>query len=132
MNRSIVCKIANNLSRELGRSNAFKKSWNIVKSGAVSLSVAGVTFGNRQEALKRLARYDANNVWTFLVPEPSNPYDQHAVSVMVGVQNGRGLYRLGYIPRSHTGIIRALPQSVKYPIKILQGDIYGAKIFVTI
>jgi hypothetical protein len=30
------------------------------------------------------------------VPEPENP----AVAVMVDVQGGRGLYRLGYVPRT--------------------------------
>lgn len=131
MNKSLVCEIANNLSRDMGRSTAFKKAWDVVKSGALSLPVSGVTFGSRQEALKRLALYDGGGIWTFLVPEPSNPYDKNAVAVMVGVQNGRGLYRLGYVPRPDIGIVRALPRGARYPLKILQGDIFGARVFVS-
>jgi hypothetical protein len=58
-----------------------------------------VSFGNRQEALKRLAGYAPEQVRAVLVPEPSNPADPRAVAVMAGVQNGKGLYRLGYVPR---------------------------------
>jgi hypothetical protein len=56
--------------------------------------------GNRQEALRRLARYTPRDVRVFLVPEPANPVDPAAIAVMVGVQGGRGLYKLGYIPRT--------------------------------
>jgi hypothetical protein len=43
-----------------------------------------------------------------LVPEPENPADPAAVAVMAGVQGGRGLYRLGYVPRSMAPVAAAL------------------------
>jgi hypothetical protein len=80
------------------RKAAFVEAWAIVKAGGLTLPVRGVTFGNRQEALRRLASYRPQDVRAVLVPEPSNPVDPAAVAVMVGVNGGRGLYRLGYVP----------------------------------
>jgi hypothetical protein len=79
-----------------------------VKAGTVELAVRGVSFGNRQEALRRLARYNPADVRAVLVPEPENPADPAAVAVMVGVQGGRGLYRLGYVPRNLAPVVAAL------------------------
>jgi hypothetical protein len=78
-----------------------------VKAGGLELAVRGVSFGNRQEALRRLARYNPADVRAVLVPEPSNPADPAAVAVMVGVQGGRGLYRLGYVPRTLAPVVTA-------------------------
>jgi hypothetical protein len=64
------------------------------------VAVRGVSFGNRQEALKGLAGYAPEQVRVVLVPELENPADPAAVAVMVGVQGGLGLFRLGYVPRS--------------------------------
>jgi hypothetical protein len=63
-----------------------------------------MSFGNRQEALHRLARYNPAQVKAVLVPEPSNLADPAAMAVMVGVQNRRGLYRLGYVPRNRGAV----------------------------
>jgi hypothetical protein len=82
------------------RKAAFIQAWAIVKAGGLELAVRGVSFGSRQEALKRLAGYAPEQVRAVLVPEPSNPADPAAVAVMVGVNGGRGLYRLGYVPRN--------------------------------
>ncbi|GHU81789.1 hypothetical protein FACS189468_5050 [Spirochaetia bacterium] len=84
------------------RKAAFVQAWIIVKAGGLTLPVRGVSFGNRQEALRRLARYNPADVRAVLVPEPSNPVDPAAVAVMVGVQGGRGLYRLGYVLAANT------------------------------
>jgi hypothetical protein len=67
-----------------------------------------VSFGNRQEALRRLAAYNPTDVRAVLVPEPANPADPQAVAVMVGVQGGKGLYRLGYVPRNLAPVAAAL------------------------
>jgi hypothetical protein len=72
------------------------------------VAVKGVTFGNRQEALRRLAAYSPAQVKAVLVPEPSNPADPQAVAVMVGVNGGKGLYRLGYVPRNMAPVVGAL------------------------
>jgi hypothetical protein len=90
------------------RKAAFIQAWAIVKAGGLELAVKGVSFGNRQEALKRLATYSPGQIKTVFVPEPSNPVDPKAVAVMVGVQNGCGLYRLGYVPRNLASVVSAI------------------------
>ena len=110
------------------RSAAFARAWVIVKAGAVEMPVRGTSFGSRQEALRRLAGYDPSKVRAFvLVPEHDNPVDPHAVAVMVAVQGGRGFYRLGYVPREHTGIARAM-QGCLPAIRVIVGNINGARI----
>ena len=89
------------------RSAAFVQAWAIVKNG-LEIAVKGTSFANRQEALKRLAEYSPEQIRAVLVPEPTNPADPAAVAVMVGVNNGRGLYRLGYVPRNLTPVVTAL------------------------
>jgi hypothetical protein len=108
MNKSAVCRIANRISRDIPRHDAFIQAWAIVKAGGLEVAVRGVSFGNRQEALKRLAGYAPEQVRAVLVPEPSNRVDPAAVAVMVGVNGGKGLFRLGYIPRNLAPVAAAL------------------------
>jgi hypothetical protein len=99
--KSKVMTLGNKLAPRMGdRRAAFVEAWAVVKAGGLEVVVRGVSFGNRQEALKRLARYAPDQVRAVLVPEPANPADPAAVAVMVGVQGGKGLYRLGYVPRT--------------------------------
>jgi hypothetical protein len=101
--------LGNRLAPRMGnRRAAFVEAWAIVKAGTVELAVRGVSFGSRQEALRRLATYNPADVRAVLVPEPENPADGQAVAVMVGVQNGKGLYRLGYVPRELAPVAAAL------------------------
>jgi hypothetical protein len=86
---------------------AFVEAWAIVKAGGLELAVKGVSFGNRQEALKRLAGYAPEQVRAVLVPEPSNRADPQAMAVMVGVNGGKGLYRLGYVLRTLAPVVVA-------------------------
>jgi hypothetical protein len=79
-----------------------------VKAGGLEVAVRGVSFGNRQEALRRLAAYNPADVRAVLVPEPENPADPAAVAVMVGVNGGKGLYQLGYLPRTLAPVAAAL------------------------
>jgi hypothetical protein len=108
--KSKVVTLGNRLAPRLGgdRRAAFVEAWAIVKNGGLEVAVRGVSFGNRQEALRRLARYSPADVRTVLVPEPSNPADPAAVAVRVGGQGGPGLFRLGYIPRSVAPVAAAL------------------------
>ena len=108
--KSKVVILANRLTSRMGgdKSTAFKKAWAICKAGGLELAVKGTSFGNRQEALKRLAAYSPGQVRAVLVPEPANPADPAAVAVMVGVQGGKGLFRLGYVPRELTPVVSAL------------------------
>jgi hypothetical protein len=108
--KSKVMGLGNRLAPRMGgdRSAAFARAWAICKAGGLELAVQGVSFGNRQEALKRLAAYSPDQVMAVLVPEPANPADPAAVAVMVGVQGGRGLFRLGYVPRNMAPVVSAL------------------------
>jgi hypothetical protein len=108
MNKSAVCRIANRISRDVSRHDAFIQAWAIVKAGGLEVAVKGVSFGNRQEALKRLAAYSPATIRAVLVPEPANRADPAAVAVMVGVNGGKGLYRLGYVPRNMAPVVAAL------------------------
>jgi len=124
--KSKVVTMANRLTARMdgNRSAAFKKAWEIVKAGKIELAVKGVTFGNRQEALKRLACYNPEQIRAFLAPEPENPADSGAVAVMVGVQNGRGLYRLGYVPRGMAAVVTAMGAK-NTALRVVQGWGYG-------
>lgn len=109
------------------RSAAFVRAWAIVKAGSLELAVKGTSFGARQTALRRLAAYNPADVRAFIVPEPTNPADPAAVAVMVGVQNGRGLYCIGYLPKEQTVIASVFKAT---SIRVLDGDIMGARITV--
>jgi hypothetical protein len=121
--KSKVAVLGNRLTSRMGgdRRAAFVKAWAIVKAGGLELAVKGTSFGTRQEALKRLAAYAPDQVRAVLVPEPTNPVDPAAVAVMVGVQGGKGLYRLGYVPRDMTAVVTAM--GVKLPaVQVVSGS----------
>ena len=129
--KSKVVSLANRLTSRMGgdKSAAFVKAWAIVKAGGLELAVKGVTFGKRQEALRRLTAYAPDQIKAVLVPEPTNPVDPAAVVVMVGVQNGRGLYRLGYLPADFA------PAAVSLKVRglrVLDGDIRGARLALAV
>jgi hypothetical protein len=136
--KSKVMGLGNRLAGRMGRSAAFVKAWGIVKSGGLELAVKGTSFGNRQEALKRLTAYSPELVRAVLVPEPSNPVDPAALAVMVGVQNGRGLYRLGYVPREMTAAVSAVGDQLP-ALRIVSGTwgrynktTYGARLALAV
>ncbi|MDR1211046.1 MAG: HIRAN domain-containing protein, partial [Spirochaetaceae bacterium] len=108
MNKSAVCRIANRISQDVSRHDAFVQAWAIVKKGAVEVKAAGTSFGSRPEALVRLATYSPAQVRAFIVPEPENRADPAALRIMVGVQGGRGLFCMGYIPREAVPVVAAL------------------------
>jgi hypothetical protein len=106
--RSKVMSLGNRLSNRMDRRAAFIKAWAIVKAGGLELAVKGVSFGNRQEALRRLSQYEPAQVRAFIVPEPENAADRRAAAVMVGVQNDQGLFRLGYVPANLTAFVSVI------------------------
>jgi len=121
--KSKVMSLGNRLTPKMdgNKSAAFKRAWAIVKAGGLELAVKGTSFGNRQEALKRLAAYAPNQVRAVLVPEENNPADKNAVAVLVGVQNGRGFYRLGYVPRDMAAVVKAM--GAKLPaLRVVSGS----------
>ena len=84
--KSKVVSLGNRLAPRMGgdRSAAFIKAWALVKAGSLEIAVKGTSFGNRQEALKRLSAYDPAQIKA-LVPEADNPADTAAIAVLVGV-----------------------------------------------
>jgi hypothetical protein len=127
-----VFTLGNKLAPRYGnRSDAFIQAWIIVKAGTVELAVRGVSYGTRQEALRRLARYNPADVRTVLVPEPSNPVDPRAVAVMVGVQGGKGLYKLGYVPREAAPVAALLGGRLP-SLRLVVGESRGAKLTLAV
>ena len=124
--KSKVMSLGNRLAPKMDgdRTAAFIKAWAIVKAGGLELSVKGTSFGTRQEALKRLAAYEPAQLRAVLVPEPANPVDPAAVAVMVGVQGGKGLFCLGYVPRELCPVLAALRgnRSLQFPaLRVVSG-----------
>ena len=137
--KSKVMTLGNRLAPRMGdRRAAFVRAWAIVKAGGLELAVRGVTFGNRQEALRRLAAYNPADVRAVLVPDPENPADPGAVAVKVGVRWGKGLYHLGYVPRNMAPIVGALPPQLP-AVRVVSGSwgwsgktTYGARVALAV
>jgi hypothetical protein len=132
--KSKAMTLGNKLAPRYGdRREAFIRAWAIVKAGGVELPVRGVSFGTRQEALRRLARYNPADVRAVLVPEPSNPADPAAVAVMVAVQGGKGLYKLGYVPCEAAPVAAVLiacgTHAGRLPrFRLVEGESRGARV----
>jgi hypothetical protein len=138
--KSKVMSFGNRLVPRMGgdRKAAFVQAWAIVKAGGLELAVKGVSFGNRQEALKRLAGYSPEQIKAVFVPEPNNPADPAALAVMVGIQNGRGLYRLGYVPRNLAPVVSAISDHLP-ALRVVSGTwgkysktTYGARVALAV
>ena len=127
--KSKVIALGNRLSGRMDRHDAFVRAWAIIKAGGLELAVKGVSFGNRQVALKRLAAYTPDQVRAFIVPEPENAADRKAAAVMVGVQYGRGLYCLGYLPAEYAPAAGCLKAK---GLRVLDGDIRGARLALAV
>ena len=138
--KSKVVSLGNRLAPRMDgdRAAAFIRAWQIVKAGGLELAVKGVLFGKRQEALKRLAAYSPEQIRAVLVPEPENKQDPAAVAVLVGVNNGKGLFHLGYAPRELAPVLAAMRglHTLQFPaLRIVSGTwgyrrrtTYGARV----
>ncbi|GHV80611.1 hypothetical protein AGMMS49944_24020 [Spirochaetia bacterium] len=120
--------LGNKLAPRMGgdRKAAFVQAWIIVKAQGLEVKAAGVSFGRSPVALDRLARYAPSQVRAFIVPEPENPVDPKALRVMVGVQGGRGLFPIGYIPRQAVpvvSVLRGLPA-----VRVVGDDVKGLRL----
>jgi hypothetical protein len=131
--KSKVMTLGNKLAPRMGdRKAAFVEAWAIVKAGGLELAVRGVSFGNRQEALRRLSGYAPEQVKAVLVPEPFNQADPAAVAVMVGVNGGKSLYRLGYVPRTMVPVVAALRGQLPR-LRLVEGEYSrGARLVLAI
>ena len=106
--RRMVATMANRLKKMgLTLSAAFKKAWALVKGHTVETKIAGVTKGNRQKALHRIAtKYTPEDVAVKLVRDSANFYDNHAVRVDISVK-GSEMYTMGFIPRNLAYVVSA-------------------------
>lgn len=104
-----ICTIANRLKKMgLTLSAAFKKAWVLIKGKVINTRIAGVTKGNRQKALHRIATvYRPEQVNVTLERDKANLYDNNAVNVLVSV-NGSKSYNMGCISRNLAYIVSAL------------------------
>ena len=127
--KSKVMSLGNRLAPRMGRHAAFVKAWAIVKAGRCELNIRGVMFGRRQEALRRLSRYNPADVRAFIVPEPENKADNKAAAVWVGVQNGRGLYCMGYLPAEYAPAVANLKAT---GLRVLGDDLRGARLTLAV
>jgi len=127
--KSKVMALGNRLSSRMNRKDAFIQAWAIVKAGGIELAVKGVTYGTRQEALKRLAAYEPAQIRAFIVPEPGNTMDGKAVRVMVGVQNGKGLYCMGYLPKEYAPAAASMKAA---GLRVIGDEIRGCRLAVAV
>lgn len=110
-NRSVICRVANNLRKQgYTLSAAFKAAWRLAKSNA-AVKVAGVSKYNRQTALDHLRSYAAECVQITLQRETQNTYDTNAIAVLVSV-NGSKAYKIGYIPAAVVAILSGVVDKV--------------------
>ena len=110
-NRSVICKVANNLRKKgYTLSAAFRAAWRLAKSKA-AVKVAGVSKYNRQTALDHLRNYAAECVQITLQRESRNTYDSNAIAVLVSV-NGSRFYKMGYIPAAIASILSGVIDNI--------------------
>ena len=106
--RSRACIIANALVKQgVKRSEAMFRAWRTVKQRVIHTKTAGVTHGNRQVLLYRLARYSAEEISITLNREPENAADNNAVQVIAAVK-GKGSAVMGYLNRQLAAAIAPL------------------------
>lgn len=120
--RRKVATMANRL-RKMGLtlSAAFKKAWAIIKGKTVETRIAGVTKGNRQKALHRIATaYRPEQVSVMLERDKANLYDNNAVNVLISV-NGSASYNMGCIPRNLACVVSALMIRLTAAFKEVRG-----------
>jgi hypothetical protein len=130
--KSVIFTLANQLTKTMDRKSAFQEAWRVAKAGGLKVPVAGVSFGNRQEALHRLNRYDPKDIHMVLVPEPENPHDPNAIAVKVGVQNGKGLFTIGYVPRNDTKAVKAVLGKVTPRLKVICAETASAQLVLAV
>ena len=95
--KSKVMTIANALVKQgVSRSAAMVRAWITVKLRTIQTRAAGVTYGNRQKLLERLARYSPEDITVQLRREQDNAHDKNAVQVVAAVK-GKGSAVLGYL-----------------------------------
>ncbi len=133
-NLSTICRTANRFRREgYSRSASFVLAWRLSKATAQT-SVAGTSYGNRQQVLAAMAKADPQTVTVQLRRERTNAHDLNAVEVIVLI--GDDARKLGYLPAAAAALIAPLMdagQTVRATLQRIvggwaEGMSYGARV----
>ena len=128
--RSLVCIIANALVKQgVSRSAAMVQAWITVKLRRIETKTAGVTHGNRQKLLARLARYSAEDITITLNREPENKADRNAVQVIAAVR-GKGSAVMGYLNRQLAAVVAPLLDKGKRVVSAFKAITGGEEYFL--
>ena len=93
---------------------ALKLAWKTVRSMAHFnySKVRGVSFGNRQALLKKLAGYAPDNIFLTFIREPGNPADSNAIQIVAQVRT-KGQAVIGYLAKDIAALIAPILDSGK-------------------
>lgn len=128
--KSKVMTIANDLVKQgMSRSAAMVQAWITVKIRRIETKTAGVTHGNRQKLLARLARYSPEDITISLQREQNNKADRNAVHVIATVR-GKGSAVMGYLNRQLDAAIAPLPDKGKRVVSVFKAITGGADYFL--
>lgn len=129
--KSKVMTIANNLVKQgMTRRAAMIQAWITVKLRSIVTRAAGVTYGNRQKLLSRLARYTAEQITITLRHEQGNRFDRNAVQVVAGVK-GKGSAVIGYLNRQLATVVAPLIDKGKSVVSSFRAVTGGAEQLLT-
>lgn len=129
--KSKVMTIANNLVKQgMTRRAAMIQAWITVKLRSIVTRAAGVTYGNRQKLLSRLARYTAEQITITLCHEQGNRFDRNAVQVIAGVK-GKGSAVIGYLNRQLAAVVAPLIDKGKSVVSSFRAVTGGAEQLLT-
>ena len=129
--KSKVMTIANNLVKQgMTRRAAMIQAWITVKLRSIVTRAAGVTYGNRQKLLSRLARYTAEQITITLRHEQGNRFDRNAVQVVAGVK-GKGSGVIGYLNRQLAAVVAPLIDKGKSVVSSFRAVTGGAEQLLT-
>lgn len=128
--KSKVMTIANALVKQgVSRSAAMVQAWITVKLRRIETKTAGVTHGNRQKLLARLARYSAEDITITLNREPENKADRNAVQVIAAVR-GKGSAVMGYLNRQLAAVVAPLLDKGKRVVSAFKAITGGEEYFL--
>jgi len=108
--RTIAATFANEIDKNTDYKDlafAFRKAWELANAEKLTTKIAGVTYGSRQKALTRLAKYEPTEIKIDLERDAGNEYDTKAIKIQVSV-NGSDKYHLGYLPKLLAGMLAPL------------------------
>lgn len=111
VDRRVIFQMANRLHYQggLSRSAALTVAWNLARAKQPEYTkVRGVTFGDRQHVLKKLARRGLADISARFQREPENPADASAVRVILVHEPSGRTYHIGYLSRERADRVAPL------------------------